>query len=183
MNGFDVHDNCPQLPNPVYRMREGWLQPFALDSAQQFDSLRAIETSYKCGVITIYGKPSASPDFSTGESFVIENRRRIGFDRKIVSNEILRDPRYGNFKGGLLVWQFSPYVVREDFCSLGTDKVSLVHTDTVLCIASIRETAIRGRILLGMSSSAKKLWILTRLIRIQIKDEGLSCRYRTEQLR
>jgi hypothetical protein len=141
MNGFDVHDNnCPQLPNPVYRMREGWLQPFALDSAQQFDSLSAIENSYKCGVITIYGKPSASPDFSTGESFVIENRKRIGFDRKIVSNKILEDFQYRNFKGGLLVWQFSPYVSRDDACNFGINNIRLIHLDTsAACIGSMSE--------------------------------------------
>lgn len=71
MNGHDVHDNnSPQFPNPIFRVKEGWLQPIALDNVS-LDTLPPVETSYKCGVVTVFGKPNASPDWSTGESFLI----------------------------------------------------------------------------------------------------------------
>lgn len=106
MNVNDVHDNnSPQFPNPVYRMKEGWLQPIALESSTTVNELESIELSHECGVVTMFGKPSAAPDWSTGECFVVENRRRLGFDRKIVREDLL----INNFLGGLLVWHYSPY--------------------------------------------------------------------------
>jgi M6 family metalloprotease-like protein len=136
MNGGDVHDNnCPQLPNPVFRIQQGWLNPTALEYTQQLDSLPPIETTYRCGVVTIYGKPSASPDWSSGEYIIVENRRRLGFDRTIVRKEILEDPEYQDFKGGLLAWHFTPYYQHPDPYFLGLSQVKFVHNDTMTYLA------------------------------------------------
>ncbi|MDQ3021131.1 MAG: T9SS type A sorting domain-containing protein [Bacteroidota bacterium] len=137
MDGFDVHDNnCPQLPNPVYRMKQGWLQPIALDSIQQITNLPPVETSFKVGVVTIYGKPSAAPDWSSGESFVVENRRRLGFDRKII-NEVASN-NYPNFKGGLLVWHYSPYTIINDPYGSGATDIKFISADTTRNLLSNR---------------------------------------------
>lgn len=130
MNGGDVHDNnSPQLPNPVYRMLQGWLQPIALDSIHEVSDLSPVETSYQCGVITIYGKPSAAPDWSSGECFVVENRRRLGFDRKIINEEV--STQFPNFKGGLLIWHFSPYYsIFQPYCCGIDGKIKFKHNDT-----------------------------------------------------
>ena len=103
MNLFDVHfKDCPQLPNPIFRMQQGWLNPIALKNTQQVLNLQSIETSFQCGVVSVYGDPSVAPDWSTGECFVIENRRKIGYDRMIARN-------FPDFLGGLLIWHYSPY--------------------------------------------------------------------------
>jgi len=117
MNAFDVHfKDCPQLPNPVFRLKEGWLNPIAMENTQQIQSLEPIETSYQCGVITIYGKPNAAPDWSSGECYIVENRRRIGFDRKIAES-------FPDLLGGLLIWHYSPYKNHPDpVCGAGFDK-------------------------------------------------------------
>lgn len=105
-----VDVNCPPHPNPINKMKQGWLEPIAIEGAQQFQNLPAIETDYKCGVVTIYGKPSVAPDWSTGESYVIENRRMLKFDRKLVDTSFFRvHPEWQEFSGGLLVWHYSPY--------------------------------------------------------------------------
>jgi len=133
MNIQEVHHpDCPQLPNPVYRMREGWLDPITYDHSQYIDSLPPIETSYKCGVLTIYGKPSAKPDWTCGESYVFENRKKIGFDR------FLAPYASSQFYGGLLVWKYSPYntFLQDTNCgnNFKTD-VELVcgNNDSILC--------------------------------------------------
>ncbi len=71
MNVNDVHDrNSPQLPNPLYRIQQGWIEPIEIKNSQDFSNLEPIETSYKCGAVTIYGKPNYFPDWSGGEYFI-----------------------------------------------------------------------------------------------------------------
>lgn len=102
--------NCPPHPNPIYKMKQGWLDPIALEHSQDLDSLGAIENTHQCGVLTIFGKPSGSPNWSSGECYVLENRRRIGFDRKLIDTSFFnRNPDFRAFKGGLLIWHYSPY--------------------------------------------------------------------------
>ncbi|MCE1165684.1 MAG: T9SS type A sorting domain-containing protein [Bacteroidetes bacterium] len=105
MNAYDRHNkDCPQFPNPILRAREGWIEPIEIRGTQSVTNLPPIETSNQCGVITIYGKPSAKPDWTCGESFFVENRKQIGFDKKILENN---NP--DNKPGGLLIWHYSPY--------------------------------------------------------------------------
>ena len=105
MNAYDRHNkDCPQLPNPILRTMEGWLEPIELKNSQSVTNLPPIETSNQCGVITIYGKPNAKPDWTCGESYFVENRKQIGFDRKI-----LEKYNPDNKPGGLLIWHYSPY--------------------------------------------------------------------------
>lgn len=109
MNAYDRHyKDCPAHPNPVYKLRKGWLEAIPLENSQSFDSLPPVETSKKVGVITIYGKPTAAGDASAGESYILENRRLTGFDRKLCPN-YAGSFGYENFKGGLLIWKYSPY--------------------------------------------------------------------------
>ena len=107
MNAYDRHNkDCPQFPNPVLRAREGWIEPIEIRGTQSITNLPPIETSNQCGVITIYGKPSAKPDWSCGESYFVENRKQIGFDRKILEKN---NPQSDYSNGGLLIWHYSPY--------------------------------------------------------------------------
>ncbi len=119
MNSYDRHHkDCPQLPNPIFRMREGWLTPIEIRGSQTVTDLQPIETTNQCGVITVYGKPSAKPDWMSGESYFVENRKLIGFDRKITANK-----PYG-FNGGLLIWHYTPYnfFAEPTGCGGGFDK-------------------------------------------------------------
>jgi len=105
MNTNQTKDiNCPSHPNPIFKLREGWLSAVHLDSSQNNIQLDPIETSHKAGIITIYGKPSAAPDYLSGECYVIENRKRIGFDQQLFKAEDT-----ATSKGGLLIWHYSPY--------------------------------------------------------------------------
>lgn len=105
MNFYMTRDiYCPSHPNPIFKAREGWLDLLPYENTQQVLNLEPIESERKCGIITMYGKPIAAPDGSLGESYFVENRRRIGFDQLIINN--LQNP---NFLGGLLVWHYSPY--------------------------------------------------------------------------
>ncbi|MBE2254730.1 MAG: T9SS type A sorting domain-containing protein [Ignavibacteria bacterium] len=109
MNVYDRHHkDCPQHPNPIYKLRKGWVQAIPLENSQFVDSLPPVEISKKVGVITIYGKPTASGDASIGESYIVENRRRLGFDKKLCYN-YEGSAEMENFKGGLLIWKYSNY--------------------------------------------------------------------------
>jgi M6 family metalloprotease-like protein len=109
MNLFDVHDkNCPQHPSPFIKIQEGWLSPIPLEMTQDSVSLPPIETSHQCGILTVYGKPTATLGITTGEYYILENRRRLGFDRRIIRNDFLPS-NPSDFKGGLLIWHYSPY--------------------------------------------------------------------------
>lgn len=101
------HPDCPAHFNPQYKIMKGWIEPIAFDKNQTISNLQPIETSNTCGIVTIYGKPSVSPDWNTGEYYIIENRRLLGFDRKI--NDHNNFNGYSNFNGGLLIWHYSPY--------------------------------------------------------------------------
>ncbi|MCU0372563.1 MAG: right-handed parallel beta-helix repeat-containing protein, partial [Ignavibacteria bacterium] len=104
MNPNQTKDiNCPSHPNPVYKLKEGWANPVHFSNNQNNIELQPIETSKQVGIITIYGNPSYAPDHLSGECYVLENRREIGFDQKL-TNEPL-----SNFKGGLLIWHYAPY--------------------------------------------------------------------------
>ncbi|MCX6164589.1 MAG: hypothetical protein NTU73_06955, partial [Ignavibacteriae bacterium] len=104
MDFIDVHDrNCPQHPSPFLKIQEGWLTPIALEHTQSGAVIPPVETSHQVGIVTVYGKPTAYPDIQTGEYYILENRRLLGFDRKVVESHSL------NFKGGLLLWHYSPY--------------------------------------------------------------------------
>jgi hypothetical protein len=106
MNTNQTKDiNCPSHPNPIFKLREGWLNAVHLDSSQSNIQLDPVETSHKVGIVTIYGKPSAAPDHLLGECYVIENRKRIGFDQQLIPN----DSAFNLTKGGLLIWHYSPY--------------------------------------------------------------------------
>lgn len=96
--------NCPSHPNPICKLKEGWVTPIHLENNQNNIDLPPVETSKQVGIITIYGKPSAAPDHLLGECYVVENRKRIGFDRMLEGD----DPNLSNFKGGLLIWHYSP---------------------------------------------------------------------------
>ncbi len=101
--------NCPSHPNPIYKLHEGWVTPIHLDVNQTGIQLPPVENNISgnkyVGVVTIYGKPSGAPDHLSGECYVIENRKRIGFDRKLEGD----DENQSGFKGGLLIWHYSPY--------------------------------------------------------------------------
>ncbi|MCX6159580.1 MAG: T9SS type A sorting domain-containing protein [Ignavibacteriae bacterium] len=107
-NSSATHWDCPSHFNPIFKIQQGWVSPISYDKNQDVEELLPIETSKQCGIVTIYGKPSASSDFQTGEYYVLENRRKLGFDRKIDDNIFFAGDT-ANFKGGLLIWQFSPY--------------------------------------------------------------------------
>jgi hypothetical protein len=105
MNTVNTRDiNCPSHPNPLFKIREGWLEAIPLEFTQQVDELPPVVSSHQVGIVTIYGKPTFLPDFSCGESFILENRKKIGFDRKIIHPDQLHAE---NFKGGLLIWHYS----------------------------------------------------------------------------
>jgi hypothetical protein len=98
--------NCPTHVNPIFKLRKGWMEePVFLENSQNAAQLDPMETSKQVGIITIYGQPSAAPDYLSGECYIIENRRRLGFDQLILKEE---EPNL-NFKGGILVWHYSPY--------------------------------------------------------------------------
>lgn len=101
-----LHRDCPAQFSAPLKIKMGWVEPIFIENSQSIDNLEPIETSGQVGIITIYGKPSASEDFDTGEYFIVENRRLTGFDYKI--NNI---NGFGNssFKGGLLIYHYSPY--------------------------------------------------------------------------
>lgn len=101
------HPDCPAHFNPQYKIIKGWIEPIAFDKNQTISNLQPIETSNTCGIVTIYGKPSASPDWNTGEYYIIENRRLLGFDQKINKHDNFNG--HPNFYGGLLIWHYSPY--------------------------------------------------------------------------
>ena len=99
------HKDCPSHPNPILKLMEGWVNPQKLDDNLNNFQLNPVETSYEVGVVTIYGNPSAAPDFLSGECYVLENRKRIGFDEMLLKN----DDNMSLTKGGLLIWHYSPY--------------------------------------------------------------------------
>jgi len=104
MNVYDVHDkNCPQHPSPLLKIQEGWITPIPLENSQTSATIPPVETTHQYGIVTIYGKPTANANITTGEYYVLENRRFLGFDRKIIASPP------NEFKGGLLVWHYSPY--------------------------------------------------------------------------
>lgn len=96
--------DCPSHINPVYKLQKGWIDAAVYKTAQSNISLPPIETSHECAIVTMLGDPSASPDNQTGEYYVLENRREVGFDQRMVKSSSFND-----FKGGMLVWHYSPY--------------------------------------------------------------------------
>ncbi|MBS1495122.1 MAG: hypothetical protein JST55_16570, partial [Bacteroidetes bacterium] len=121
MNVFMTRDlNCPSHPNPVYKLRKGWLDAVPYEHSMTETNLPPIETSNKCGIVTIYGKPTVSPDHLAGECFILENRKRIGFDRQIVTDNI------NDFKGGLLIWHYSPYTPQPVSSCSGEDPTIII---------------------------------------------------------
>ncbi len=109
MNVYDRHHkDSPQHPNPIFKLRKGWVEAIPIENSQFIDSLPPVETSKKVGVITIYGKPTLTGDASIGESYIVENRRRLGFDKKLCDKSE-GSTEMTNFKGGLLIWKYSNY--------------------------------------------------------------------------
>jgi hypothetical protein len=106
-NSSALHQDCPPHFNPAIKIQKGWIDPVFLETSMKIDNLEPMVASNSVGLITIYGKPSASPDNQTGEYFIVENRRLLGFDQKISDHENFDE--YPNFKGGLLIWHYSPY--------------------------------------------------------------------------
>lgn len=105
MNKDQTKDiNCPSHPSPIFKLKEGWVTPVHLNLSQNAE-INPVVTSKQVGIITIYGNPSAAPDHLSGECYVVENRKRLGFDKKIFND----DEIYSIYKGGLLVWHYSPY--------------------------------------------------------------------------
>ncbi|MCX6159099.1 MAG: hypothetical protein NTY74_14055 [Ignavibacteriae bacterium] len=105
MNPNQTKDiNCPSHPNPILKLREGWATPIHLNSNLNNIELQPVETSMQVGIITIYGNPSAAPDHLSGECYVVENRRQIGFDKRLTN-----EGEFPYFKGGLLIWHYGPY--------------------------------------------------------------------------
>jgi hypothetical protein len=96
------HPDCPSHPNPYFKMLNGWVDVVQYENSAQINNISPIETSHQCGMVTIYGKPNATQNYQTGEYYIFENRRTIGFDQKIM-------PSNGDFKGGMLIWHYSPY--------------------------------------------------------------------------
>lgn len=106
MNPNQTKDiNCPSHPNPILKLREGWVTPIHLSSNLNSIELQPVETSKQVGIITIYGNPSAAPDHLSGECYVVENRKRLGFDKKLLTDNPISSP----YKGGLLIWHYGPY--------------------------------------------------------------------------
>jgi hypothetical protein len=105
MNGEQKKDiNCPSHPNPIFKLKEGWLSGVHLSSNQNQIVLPPVETGKQAGIVTIYGNPQGAPDHLAGECYIIENRRTIGFDRRL-----MKKGSFGYFKGGILIWHYSPY--------------------------------------------------------------------------
>ncbi|MEI7483359.1 MAG: hypothetical protein WCK13_01500 [Ignavibacteriota bacterium] len=137
MNPRQTKDvNCPSHPNPIFKLMEGWVTPIHLNqniTGNNFVNLQPVETSSQVGIITIYGNPAGAPDHLSGECYVVENRRRLGFDEKI-ENDILLN---STFKGGLLIWHFSPY---KDFPSTGVgqdERIKLIVPDENVSLESV----------------------------------------------
>ncbi|MBX7047300.1 MAG: T9SS type A sorting domain-containing protein [Ignavibacteria bacterium] len=118
---MNVHNtkniNCPSHPNPILKLRLGWIEAVPLENSQTAELL-PIETSNQCGIVTIYGKPSAAPDKLSGECYIIENRKRIGFDRELLDQV---DYPLNNYNGGLLIWHYSPYTLFNYSTDCGSD--------------------------------------------------------------
>lgn len=106
-NSSALHPDCPPHFNPAIKIQKGWIDVIHFENSMQIDKLDPMVSSNTVGLITVYGKPSESPDNQTGEYFIVENRRLLGFDQKI--SDHLRFDGHPNFKGGLLIWHYSPY--------------------------------------------------------------------------
>jgi len=123
------HWDCPPHFNPAFKIMKGWANPIEYRHNQTITDLPPVETNSRIGLVTIYGKPSAVPDWQTGEYFIIENRRLLGFDRKI--NDYPGFASDTNFKGGVLIWHYSPYgYIHGDTCGeYGGIKLVLPYSD------------------------------------------------------
>lgn len=106
-NSSATHRDCPPHFNPAFKIMKGWANPTEYRHSQTITDLPPVEINSRIGIVTIYGKPSAVPDWQTGEYFIIENRRLLGFDRKI--NDYMGFANDTSFKGGVLIWHYSPY--------------------------------------------------------------------------
>lgn len=111
------HCDCPPHFNPAFKIMKGWANPIEYRHNQTITDLPPVEINNRIGIVTIYGKPSAVPDWQTGEYFILENRRLLGFDKKI--NDYPGFASDTSFKGGMLIWHYSPYgAISGNLCGL-----------------------------------------------------------------
>lgn len=102
---YDVYDYCPPHFNPWVKLSMGWIPQDRIIkvSGHRKVSLPPISESPVLALVTLYGDAGRRKDYSHSEYFLIEYRKREGFNRFAGG---ISTP---GFDGGALVWHYTNY--------------------------------------------------------------------------
>ena len=106
MNGPGIC-TCPPHFNPIYKLQAGWITPGDVIKIRNDSSvsLPPVNRSPIVAAYTIYGDALRDNDYTHSEYFIVEYRKREGFNRFSGGQDST------SFTGGALIWHYSQYGV------------------------------------------------------------------------
>jgi immune inhibitor A len=101
------HLYCPPHFNPIYKLQAGWITPGDVIKIRSDSSvsLPPVNRSPIVAAYTIYGDALRDNDYTHSEYFIVEYRKREGFNRFSGGQDST------SFTGGALIWHYSQYDV------------------------------------------------------------------------
>ncbi|MBN1408157.1 MAG: right-handed parallel beta-helix repeat-containing protein, partial [Calditrichaceae bacterium] len=101
------HRHSPPHFNPLYKLQAGWITYTDFEKINSTTgspiSLQPSHSNSDFATVTLFGDALRNDDYEHSEYFVLEYRKREGFNRfSGGENET-------SFQGGVLVWHYSPY--------------------------------------------------------------------------
>ena len=96
---------CPPHCNPIFKLQAGWIAPQDVIRIRSDSSvwLPPIDKSSKIATYTVYGDALRNGVIDHSEYFVVEYRKREGFNRFCGGQDT------SSFTGGALVWHYSSF--------------------------------------------------------------------------
>ena len=106
-NEWTRHLYCPPHFNPIFKLKAGWITPNDVIKLRSSASvtLPPVNTSPVVAAYTVYGDALRNNDYAHSEYFIVEYRKREGFNRFSGGQDST------SFTGGALIWHYSQYAV------------------------------------------------------------------------
>ncbi len=102
---YEVYDYCPPHFNPWVKLKMGWIPPGKVIrvTSSRTVTLPPVDKEPVVALITLYGDAGRNGDYSHSEYFLVEYRKREGFNRFAGG---ISTP---GFSGGALIWHYTNY--------------------------------------------------------------------------